>query len=217
MSKILLIDDDPRLLSLLNDFLVKNDFEVVNAENGKQALIFAKKEVFDLIITDVMMPQMDGNKFIEKLRQTAQTPLLVLTALGEIEDKTTSFDLGADDYMTKPFDPKELILRIKSILKRTKSSEDSIIFGPYSFDTASNILYKNKDVIDLTSSEVLILKLLIKANGDPVSREALSAPLGIDEKGVNVHILRFRKKLDLDENFSYIETVRHRGYRLRIG
>ncbi|MHA1550233.1 MAG: response regulator transcription factor, partial [Alphaproteobacteria bacterium] len=164
---------------------------------------------------DVMMPEIDGNAFLKKLRQKSNTPILMLSALSEIDNKIESLEKGADDYLTKPFDPKELLLRIKSILRRTKPQEPQIKFGNFTFDLYTNILHNKEDVIELTSSETLILSLLGRAHGEPVSRELIAHHLNIEEGGVNVQILRLRKKIDYDK-VSLIETIRHKGYRLRI-
>jgi two-component system, OmpR family, phosphate regulon response regulator OmpR len=180
----------------------------------KEGLNTAFKTPFDLIIADRMMPHLDGIEFIQQLRKKSNTPVLMLTALGETEDKITGLESGADDYLTKPFEPKELLLRIKSILKRTKTS-DRIHFESFTYDRQTKILTENQTEVKLGSTDQVILDLLTKTPNTPVCKELIANTLGIAEQGITVQVLRLRQKLN-DEKGNLIETVRHKGYRLKV-
>ncbi len=211
--KLLIIDDDPKLRKLLFQFLTKNKFEVLQAEDGKEGLKLVSKNPFDLIIVDRMMPNMNGVDFVKKMRKTLNIPVLMLTALGETKDKIEGLEAGVDDYLAKPFEPKELLLRIKNILKRTKTS-DVISFGQFNYERKTKILTKNNKEIKLGSADKIILSLLTKNPNVAVSKELLASQLGIAEQGTSVQILRLRQKIN-DEKCEIIETIRHKGYRLK--
>lgn len=211
---ILLIDDDNRLLDLLKTFLEKNDYLVTAAQNGKEGLDCFEKKGFDLIIVDRMMPYLNGIDFLERIRKKNNTiPVLMLTALGEIEDKIKGLESGADDYLTKPFEPKELLLRIKNILKRIQTTE-IISFSNFSFDRKKQILKNGEIEIQLGTTDKIVLSLLTKNINESVSKERLATELGVAENGVMVQILRLRKKIN-DIDGKIIETIRHKGYRIK--
>ncbi|MBN1783760.1 MAG: response regulator transcription factor [Alphaproteobacteria bacterium] len=212
---LLIVDDDERLRDLLLQFLTKNKFKVALAKDGKEGLNLATKSAFDLIIADRMMPHLNGIEFVQQLRKNNNTPVLMLTALGETEDKITGLEAGVDDYLSKPFEPKELLLRIKSILNRTKTTE-TVSFSSFSYDRKNKILHENESEIKLGSTDQMILDLLTKTPNKPVSKELIANTLGIAEQGITVQILRLRQKLN-DEKGNLIETVRHKGYRLKQG
>lgn len=211
---ILLIDDDNRLLDLLKTFLEKNDYLVTAAKDGKEGLDCFEKKLFDLIIVDRMMPHLNGIDFLERIRKKNNTiPVLMLTALGEMEDKIKGLESGADDYITKPFDPKELLLRIKNILKRIQTTE-TVSFANFSFDRKNQVLKKGETEIQLGTTDKTILSLLTKNINESISKELLATELGVAENGVMVQILRLRKKIN-DDDGKIIETIRHKGYRIK--
>lgn len=213
---ILVIDDDTRLRNLLGKFLNENHFQTSLARDAHEARSLMAEQDFDLLIVDVMMPEENGIDFTKNLRQSSQVPVIILTARGESEDRIKGLEVGADDYIQKPFEPKELLLRIHNILKRvTKSEHDNItIFGNFSFNHHDCRLREDEDFIHLTESEANILKILCKQQGQVVLREELSSLCGdIDERSIDVQITRLRKKIeDNPKQPKYLQTVRNQGY-----
>ncbi len=221
-KSILLIDDDPRLLTLLRNFLTREGFNVVTATNGQEGLDQLSEQSFDLIVTDVMMPEMDGHSFLEEVRRSgSEIPVLMLTALGEVDDRIKGLSLGADDYLPKPFEPKELLLRIHNILKRvvTVPTLPVITFGDYLFDMANLQLTRHNTVVYLTPAESEILRLLGETFQKPVSREKIADALQSGgERSVDVQVVRLRKKIEADPSKPiYLKTIRHKGYVLTGG
>lgn len=214
---ILVIDDDTRLRTLLGRFLEENGFNVSLAKDTKEAKIFIQENSkFDLLIVDVMMPNETGVEFTLALRQSSKIPIIMLTARGNFEDRIKGLEAGADDYLQKPFEPKELLLRINNILKRlpTKQSEAICTFGSFSFNLQDFRLKKGDEFIHITDSEAKILSILCKEKGNAVSRENLSALCGgIDERSIDVQITRLRRKIEINpKQPHYLQTVRNRGY-----
>jgi two-component system phosphate regulon response regulator OmpR len=194
-ANILIIDDDTRLRSLLKKYLSESGFLTVSAENPVNAREILEYLEFDLIILDRMMPKESGTEFLEKFRQNSQTPVLMLTAMGESSQRIDGLELGADDYLAKPFEPKELLLRIKSILKRQPIAKPALTIN------------------GISTAEETLLNLFIP--GKITSREYLASKLGINERAVDVQINRLRKKIEHDPKKAvYIQTIRGEGYKL---
>jgi len=221
MTKILITDDDVRICELISKYLEKNNFKSSIANNAKQAEKLLDKESFDLMILDIMMPDMNGFDFAQQLReQENNIPILFLSAKVETEDKIKGLEIGADDYLTKPFEPKELILRINAILKRQKSSKETLSFGPYELNESDMILYnKEKNYkIYLNAIETNFLRVLIKANEAPVSRNELieKSRVIVEFRTIDVQIMRLRAKIEQDpKNPKYLQTIRNKGYILK--
>ena len=219
MHHILVVDDDKRLRELLGKYLSQEGYEVSEAENSAQADAQLASTGCDLMVLDVMMPEETGIQYARRLRDAGKTtPILMLTAMGDVDSRIKGLEQGADDYLPKPFDPKELLLRIQNILRRHKPSEKPIItFGDYVYHIEKQELHKDGTYVNLTSTERKLLGLFANQPGEPISREDLSELLnGISERSVDVQITRLRKKIEPDpKNPIYLETAWGAGYRLR--
>jgi two-component system, OmpR family, phosphate regulon response regulator OmpR len=225
-SHILIVDDDTRIRSLLSQFLKANGYRITTAESAADARKRMEGIAFDLIVLDVMMPGENGFQFAQKLRQTSTVPILMLTALADINDRIRGFEIGVDDYLSKPFDPRELLLRINSILRRVaapppnnhSTALEVAAFGPFRFNLARGELTLGEDIIKITDRERDMMQLLAGTNGAPVSREALAGPESeANERTVDVQINRLRRKIERDpSNPVYLQTARGSGYRLVI-
>jgi len=221
--KILIIDDDTRLRNLLGKYLADNNFEVVLAKDTAEADNFLANETFDLLIVDVMMPNENGFDFTGRFRQKYQTPIIMLTARGEPDDRIKGLENGADDYMPKPFEPKELLLRINNILRRkisdikTIATKNIVNFGNFSFNLSDLRLKKLQEFIHITENDARILKILAQHQGEVVSRNSLSEQLGgIDERSIDVSVTRLRKKIESNpKQPHYLQTIRNHGYILQ--
>lgn len=219
---ILVVDDDTRLRSLLQRYLKEQGFLVSAAENAFQAEEFLSVYTFDLLIVDIMMPKVTGTEFLAKLRaERNNVPVILLTAMGETADRVNGLEIGADDYICKPFEPKELVLRINNILRRTqeiKEQAEKLIFSGVCYDLNKGELFDTTGtVIHITPVERMLLNLLGKNVGEVYSREELAEVLGSPEslRTVDVQITRLRKKIETDtKNPRYLQTVRGKGYRL---
>jgi len=223
---ILLIDDDIRLRELLHKYLSENNFRVTAADNAIVARGQMKRVYFDLLVLDLMMPGENGLEFAKSIRSTnnlsRDVPILMLTAMGETEDRIGGLEAGSDDYMIKPFEPRELLLRIKSILRRVPR-EDNLALGKANlgamvFDPARKELSQGDKIVGLTSGESNLLKILAERPGVVFSREDLSnyLALGSGERAIDVQVNRLRQKIELDpKSPRYLQTVRGRGYILR--
>lgn len=223
---ILLIDDDIRLRELLHKYLSENNFRVTAADNAIVARKQMKRVYFDLLVLDLMMPGENGLEFAKSIRSTnnlsRDVPILMLTAMGETEDRIGGLEVGGDDYMIKPFEPRELLLRIKSILRRVPR-EDNLALGKANlgamvFDPARQELSQGDKIVGLTSGESNLLKILAERPGVVFSREDLSnyLALGSGERAIDVQVNRLRQKIELDpKSPRYLQTVRGRGYILR--
>ena len=223
---ILLIDDDIRLRELLHKYLSENNFRVTAADNAIVAREQMKRVYFDLLVLDLMMPGENGLEFAKSIRSTnnlsRDVPILMLTAMGETEDRIGGLEVGGDDYMIKPFEPRELLLRIKSILRRVPR-EDNLALGKANlgamvFDPARQELSQGENIVGLTSGESNLLKILAERPGVVFSREDLSNYLALDsgERAIDVQVNRLRQKIELDpKSPRYLQTVRGRGYILR--
>lgn len=219
---ILVVDDDTRLRSLLQRYLREQGFLVTSAKDAEDAADFLGLYIFDLLIVDIMMPRISGIEFLTKLRQNNNSiPVILLTAMGEPADRINGLEVGADDYVAKPFEPKELVLRINNILKRTnekKEQANKLIFNHVVYDLAQGeLLSEDGKVIHITPVERTLLNLLGKKTGEVHTREELAEVLGSTEslRTVDVQITRLRKKIELDtKNPRYLQTVRGKGYML---
>lgn len=218
-SHILVIDDDTRLRRLLKKYLTDNGFEVSEASNPNEADDLLALFVFDLIIMDIMMPQKNGLDYTKELRErNLQTPILMLTAMGDSSNRITGLENGADDYLPKPFEPRELVLRINNILRRVMAlrHSDEVYFGPYTYNLKTGALLQNDTQIVLTTAEQELLKALVSKAGETISREELGELLKTDNlRNIDVQITRLRKKLETDiKKPLCIQTVRGQGYLL---
>ncbi|MBR2300024.1 MAG: response regulator [Alphaproteobacteria bacterium] len=218
---ILVVDDDTRLRSLLGRFLREQGFAVSTAKDALQADMFLNQYHLDLVVLDVMMPGINGFEFLKKIRLESTVPVLMLTAMGETDNRIYGLEQGADDYLPKPFEPKELVLRIKNILKRVplKNTENAVLnFGSIVYDMASKEL-KNVtgEVIHITNVEQQLLNVLGQKAGQIFTREKLAGLLGAgnNPRSVDVQITRLRKKIEKDsKNPRYLQTIRGKGYML---
>lgn len=215
---LLVVDDDERIRNLLSQYLIKEDFIVSTASGAEEARKKIQLIKFDLIILDIMMPGDDGLTLTKEIRDNSDIPIILLTAKSGTDSKIEGLEIGADDYLTKPFNPKELLLRVLSILKRSKSEENidnEIFFGDYTLNIEKRELTKSKDRVYLTDREMNLLIALAKSPGQPLNREKLA---GIDEPGrsVDVGINRLRRKIEKDPRMPlWLQTVRGEGYILR--
>ncbi|MES2678187.1 MAG: response regulator transcription factor [Pseudomonadota bacterium] len=223
MPQILVVDDDTRLRNLLTKYLGDNGFNVLAAKDTGEAREILQENHFDILIVDVMMPEENGVEFTKSLRQKdhdySKTPILMLTARGDSADRIDGLEAGADDYMPKPFEPKELLLRINNILKRTNNSNNSeseniCKFGDFVFNFSDSRLKKNGQYIHITESEAKILTILCRNLGNVVSRETISESCGdIDARSIDVQITRLRRKIeDNPKQSNFLQTMRNQGY-----
>lgn len=223
---ILVVDDDARILELVSRYLTREGFVTLTAENGPQARRLLQRFEFDAAVVDVMMPGESGLDLTSFIQQDYKTlPVLLLTALGEVDDRLAGFEAGADDYLPKPFEPKELVMRLLAILKRSRQNNTRDLsrfrIGPWIFNEASQSLdLENGDAVAVRLSEIDIqlIKALAKTPGEPVSREILakSGDMKMSERNIDVQITRLRKKIEKDtKNPLYLQTVRGKGYLLR--
>ncbi len=226
VAHLLIVDDDERIRDLLRKFLVRNGFLVTAARDAAHARRLLAGLDFDLIVLDVMMPGEDGLSLTKSLRETMQTPILLLTARGETENRITGLEAGADDYLAKPFEPKELLLRINAILRRmpetpTGDTVPKILhLGPIRYDIERGEMWQGEELVRLTATESQLMKIFSSSPGEPVSRTKLVEDLGRDrgqaqERAVDVQITRLRRKIETDpKQPRYLQTVRGAGYML---
>ena len=215
---LLVVDDDERIRNLLSQYLINQGFIVSTASGSEEARNKIKLMRFDLIVLDIMMPGDDGLILTREIRSNSQTPIILLTAKSGTESKIEGLELGADDYLTKPFNPKELLLRILSVLKRStidETIENEIYFGDFILNIEKRELTLSGERIYLTDREMNLLVALAKSPGQPLNREKLA---GVDEPGrsVDVGINRLRRKIEKDPRMPiWLQTVRGEGYILR--
>lgn len=224
---ILVIDDDKRLCNLIKKFLVENHYTVVTSSNTSDARKLLKTFDFDLIISDIMMPGENGIEFTKWLQTSNKHPILLLTAKDEIDDRIKGLEAGADDYLSKPFEPRELVLRIQAILKRSQqmpirnaSSTTRVNLGKWFFNSGGAQLENGDDIQPLTNAEKDLLNLLLKETGQVISRESLCKNMGLDpfSRALDVQVTRLRKKIEKDASKPvFLQTVRGKGYILYIG
>lgn len=219
MKKILIIDDDSKLTELLKDYLKKYSFETQTFDNPLVALNYIKSNSFDLIVLDFMLPEMDGFEVLKEIRKSNQVPVIMLTARGETTDRIVGLELGADDYIAKPFEPRELVARMQSIFRRTDGKtfiETEITFRDLKINPSNRTVKLNKKDIELTSTEFDLLLLFSKNNGKVLSRDSLMQKMkGMSwqyyDRSIDVMVSRLRNKLR-QKNFQFIKTVQSIGY-----
>jgi two-component system phosphate regulon response regulator OmpR len=221
---LLVVDDDSRLRSALRRYLIRSGFRVTEAADCADARTQLTAFEFDLIVLDVMMPGDSGLDLLSELRLTSRVPVLMLTAMAEPGDRVNGLERGADDYLAKPFEPRELVLRLKNILTRLPPPTQSpavaheLSFGDCRLDLARGELFRSGRRVHLTEGEAALLTALAANPGQPMSREALSAynQFGGNERTVDVQITRLRKKMERDQKYPrYLQTVRGTGYVLK--
>jgi two-component system phosphate regulon response regulator OmpR len=222
---ILVIDDDKRLRDLIARYLTEQGYRVTTAIHAADARAKLAGITFDMLVVDIMMPGENGLELTQSLRESSLVPILLLTAMGESTDRITGLETGADDYLVKPFEPRELVLRISAILKRARArgerqtSVGAVKFGAFVFELERRRLFKSGEPVHLTEAESELLFQLARRAGQPVSREEL-APQSADESGesrlIDVQMTRLRRKIEDDPRFPrFLQTVRGRGYMLK--
>lgn len=219
-QKILIIDDDEQLNQLLNEYLTQFGFQVEYAANPILGLELFERNPPDLIILDVMLPEMDGFNVCKKIRQNSAVPIIMLTARGEVTDKVVGLELGADDYMPKPFEPRELVARIQSVLRRSHSETKSslLVFGDLQVNLENHEVFIGSERIDLTSTEFELLSLFVRNPGKVMSRDQIMEWVsGIEwesfNRSVDVLVSRLRHKLKDDPKHPvYLKTIWGTGY-----
>ncbi|MEE2694895.1 MAG: response regulator transcription factor [Pseudomonadota bacterium] len=220
LPHLLCVDDDNKIRELLKIYLTGKNFRVTTAKDSFEAEKYASFFVFDLIILDIMMPKRDGIQFLNYLRkEDTNTPVLMLTANNQLEQKSFSYTSGCDDYLIKPFEPTELLLRINKLLNprfNKKKSNKKTYFGEFEFDFGTKVLSQNKININLTSSEQIIIEFLSENLNKEITREEIAERIGesINLRSVDVTITRLRKKIVSENNNSFLRTVRGKGYML---
>ena len=225
---LLIVDDDERIRGLLQKFLIRSGFLVTTARDAAQARRLIAGLDFDLLVLDVMMPGEDGISFTRDLRKRLAMPILLLTARGETANRIAGLEAGADDYLAKPFEPKELLLRINAILRRVPVAKPAepvpkmLALGEARYDVDRGELWRGADLVRLTATEAALMRLFAAEPGQPISRERLTGDLGrADEanpeaRAVDVQITRLRRKIEADpKQPRYLQTVRGEGYMLQ--
>ncbi|WP_425071877.1 response regulator [Sagittula sp. S175] len=225
-AHLLIVDDDERIRGLLQKFLIRNGFLVSAARDAAHARRLLSGLDFDMIVCDVMMPGEDGVSLTAGIRETSTVPILLLTARSEIEDRIKGLEAGADDYLAKPFEPKELLLRINAILRRMpevgsqESAPKLLTLGEIRYDIERGEMWRGEDLVRLTATEAQLMRIFSARPGEALSRTNLVEELGRDkgqaqERAVDVQITRLRRKLENDpKQPRYLQTVRGAGYML---
>lgn len=223
---LLIVDDDERIRELLKKFLMRHGFLVTSARDAAHARRILSGLDFDMIVLDVMMPGEDGMSLTRGIRETSMTPIMLLTAKGDTEDRIKGLEAGADDYLPKPFEPKELLLRINAILRRMPEVKESdavpkvLHLGSIRYDIERAEMWQGDETVRLTATESQLMKIFAATPGEPVSRTKLVEDLGRDkgqsqERAVDVQITRLRRKIEADpKQPRYLQTVRGAGYML---
>ena len=220
IAHILVVDDDDGIRNLVKQYLNENNFLVTTSKSAEDASEKVSIIRFDLIILDVMMTGKSGLAFIKEYKSKIDTPIILLTAKGEINDRVEGLEIGADDYLSKPFEPKELILRIKNILTKTKKNNQKrvIIFDNIKIDLNRLLIFKDTSEFKINNTEKIILEKMINKPGKTFSREDIGQLIDLDkERSIDVIITRLRKKIETDpKNPKYLQTLRGMGYVLWI-
>ncbi len=219
-SHILCVDDDDKIRELLKVFLKKNNFVVSTAHSVDEAKKLLNLFIFDIIVLDIMMPKISGTEFLNSFRkENVNTPVIMLTANSQLNIKTQLYNIGCDDYLSKPFEPIELILRIKKLLNPRINNirvDKKYYFGDFVYESNTKKLNKNNKIVKLTTNEEYLLEILIKNINKEISREYISKKLNIDSnlRSVDVIVARLRKKITSNSDTSFLKTVRGKGYML---
>lgn len=218
---ILVVDDDTRISGLVCRYLEDHDFVTLSAASGAQARDMMAAFAFDAAVVDVMMPGESGLELTGFIQKNLKMPVILLTALGEVDDRINGFEAGADDYLPKPFEPMELVMRLRALLRRSGIGKAEILkLGRWNLDEARAGLVDGAEFVKLSGVEVSLIKALARTPGEPLSREALAKMCNIDsaERSIDVQITRLRKKLEPDsKNPRILQTVRGKGYVLHTG
>ena len=220
IAHILVVDDDDGIRLLVKKYLNENNYLVTTADNAESANEKVKIIKFDLIILDIMMPGKSGLEFIQENKKKLNTPVILLTAKGEATERIKGLEVGADDYLPKPFEPKELILRIKNIIEKTKVSDQKRIveFENIQINLNKQLIIKNGNEYKINNTEKIILEKMINNPGKTFSREDIGLLIDLDkERSIDVIITRLRKKIEIDpKNPKFLQTIRGAGYVLWI-
>ena len=220
LAHILVVDDDDGIRDLVKKYLNENNFLVTTSNSAENASEKIKIVKFDIIVLDIMMPGKNGLEFIEEHKSTINTPIILLTAKGDADERVAGLEIGADDYLPKPFEPKELVLRIKNILNKTKTIEQKRIveFSNIKIDLNKLLIHKESEEFKINNTEKIILERMINNPGKTFSREDIGKLINIDkERSIDVIITRLRKKIELDpKNPKFLQTLRGSGYVLWI-
>ena len=219
-AHILVVDDDDGIRELVKEYLSQNNYLVTSSNSAEDALEKVKVIKFDLIVLDIMMPGKSGLEFTKENKDKISTPIILLTAKGEASERIEGLDIGADDYLPKPFEPKELILRINNILNKTKAEDLKRIieFGSIKIDLNKLFIYRNQQSLKINNTEKIILDKMVNSPGKIFKREEIGNLIKIDkERSVDVIITRLRKKIEENpKNPNYLQTIRGEGYVLWI-
>ena len=220
LAHILVVDDDDGIRLLVKKYLNENKYLVTTAESAEGATDKIKVIKFDLIVLDIMMPGKSGLDFINENRNNLDTPIILLTAKGGADERIEGLETGADDYLPKPFEPKELVLRIRNILDKTKNKNQKKIieFDNIKINLSKSLIVQNKKEFKINNTEKIILEKMINAPGQTFSRESIGKLIDLDkERSIDVIITRLRKKIEIDpKNPKYLQTIRGAGYVLWI-
>ena len=220
IAHILVVDDDDGIRSLVKQYLTENNFLVTTANSAEDASEKISIIKFDLIVLDIMMPGQNGLEFTQEHKNKINTPIILLTAKGETIERVEGLEVGADDYLPKPFEPKELLLRIKNILNKTKKNNQKRIieFDNIKIDLNKLMIFKDNKEFRINNAEKIILEKMINDPGKTFSREAIGKLIDLDkERSIDVIITRLRKKIEIDpKNPKYLQTLRGAGYVLWI-
>ena len=219
-AHILVVDDDDGIRSLVKKYLNENKFLVTTAENAENATEKIKIIKFDLIVLDIMMPGKSGLEFLKENKKKLDTPVILLTAKGEASERVEGLEIGADDYLPKPFEPKELVLRINNILSKTKQDNHKrvIEFGSIKIDLNKLFIYRGSQNLKINNTEKIILEKMINSPGKIFKREEIGNLIDLDkERSIDVIITRLRKKVEENpKSPKYLQTIRGEGYVLWI-
>ena len=219
-AHILIVDDDDRIRELVKQYLNENDYLVTTANSAEDAKEKVNIIKFDIIILDIMMPGQSGLDFTNENKKKINTPIILLTAKGEPSDRIGGLEIGADDYLAKPFEPKELVLRIQNILNKTKSKSQKRVvnFSNINIDLNKSLIIKNNREFKINNTEKIILEKMINSPGETFTREEIGKLINLDkERSIDVIITRLRKKIEVDpKNPKFLQTIRGSGYVLWI-
>ena len=220
LAHILVVDDDDGIRDLVKKYLNENNFLVTTSNSAENASEKIKIIKFDIIVLDIMMPGKNGLEFIEEHKKNLKTPIILLTAKGNADERVEGLEIGADDYLPKPFEPKELVLRIKNILNKTQTIEQRRIveFSNIQIDLNKSLIIKESEEIKINNTEKIILEKMINNPGKTFSREDIGKLINLDkERSIDVIITRLRKKIEIDsKNPKFLQTLRGSGYVLWI-